>query len=113
MASVPCRPFASVPRLKCRRHHVQVLDATAAHFGDFDNDGDMDVYLAGVSQPNQLWLNNGRGTFASGGQPQRTAPLVTRSLLRASCAGVSRMSTLRSTYSATVSVSASARRPTG
>ncbi len=34
-----------------------------ADWGDFDNDGDMDIYLANSNAPNQLFKNNGDGTF--------------------------------------------------
>ena len=30
---------------------------------DYDNDGDMDLYVANNSQPNALYLNKGNGTF--------------------------------------------------
>ena len=42
--------------------------------GDFDADGDLDIFVAGnFSQstgatPNQLWRNNGDGTFSMGPQ---------------------------------------------
>jgi hypothetical protein len=32
-------------------------------WGDFDNDGDMDLYLGHSNGPNQLFQNNGNGTF--------------------------------------------------
>jgi hypothetical protein len=32
-------------------------------FGDYDNDGDVDVYVANDTEPNNLWRNNGQGTF--------------------------------------------------
>ena len=32
-------------------------------YADFDNDGEMDLYLVNNSQPNALYLNKGNGTF--------------------------------------------------
>ncbi|MGB0385858.1 MAG: FG-GAP repeat domain-containing protein [Ardenticatenaceae bacterium] len=44
--------------------------------GDLDGDGDLDAFVAGanrdtegVGEPNQVWLNDGRGTFSNSGQP--------------------------------------------
>ncbi|NNF16001.1 MAG: CRTAC1 family protein, partial [Gammaproteobacteria bacterium] len=34
---------------------------------DFDSDGDTDIYVANDQTANQLWLNQGDGTFAEGG----------------------------------------------
>jgi len=31
--------------------------------GDFDSDGDMDIYVANDQMPNQLWMNQGNGRF--------------------------------------------------
>jgi hypothetical protein len=46
-----------------------VTDAGAAHgcaWGDFDNDGDLDVYVArDATQQNRYYRNNGNGTFTS------------------------------------------------
>jgi len=35
---------------------------------DIDGDGDLDVFVANVSQPAALWLNNGAGVFADSSQ---------------------------------------------
>jgi hypothetical protein len=32
-------------------------------WGDYDNDGDSDLYLSNLGQPNRLYRNNGNGTF--------------------------------------------------
>jgi hypothetical protein len=42
---------------------VTVLYTWAADWGDFDNDGDMDIYLVNSNGVNQLFKNNGNGTF--------------------------------------------------
>ena len=33
-------------------------------WGDYDNDGDLDLYLANYGQANKLFRNDGGGTFA-------------------------------------------------
>ncbi|MEM7396621.1 MAG: FG-GAP-like repeat-containing protein, partial [Verrucomicrobiota bacterium] len=35
---------------------------------DLDEDGDLDAYVANNAQPNSVWLNDGHGIFADGGQ---------------------------------------------
>ena len=42
-------------------------------FGDFDSDGDLDVYVANDSEPNQLFRNDGDWTFADVGVQARVA----------------------------------------
>lgn len=32
-------------------------------WGDLDNDGDLDLYIGNINQPNKLYQNNGNGTF--------------------------------------------------
>jgi predicted nucleotidyltransferase len=36
--------------------------------GDVDGDGDLDIVEGNSGQPNQVWLNDGTGTFADSGQ---------------------------------------------
>jgi len=41
---------------------INSIGGTGASWGDYDNDGDSDLFLTGVSR-NQLYRNNGDGTF--------------------------------------------------
>jgi len=41
--------------------------------GDYDGDGDVDLYVANDGLPNQLWINNGDGTFTDRGLITGTA----------------------------------------
>lgn len=43
-----------------------VIANTGATWADFDGDGFPDVFLAGEAGTNQLWWNNGNGTFTNG-----------------------------------------------
>ncbi|MCG8420659.1 MAG: CRTAC1 family protein [Proteobacteria bacterium] len=38
-------------------------ESTGVCYGDIDNDGDQDLYVLGMSEPNRLLENNGNGTF--------------------------------------------------
>ena len=42
-----------------------INDATAATWGDFDNDGDIDVFVVHPYEQNALYVNNGNGSFIS------------------------------------------------
>ena len=42
---------------------IQAQDSSGVCFGDLDNDGDNDLYVTGIAQPNVLFRNNGNGTF--------------------------------------------------
>ena len=42
---------------------AQVGKARGIGWADYDNDGDLDIYLANADQPNQLYENNGSGIF--------------------------------------------------
>jgi len=35
--------------------------------GDLDGDGDLDAWVANLSQANRVWLNDGSGTFTDSG----------------------------------------------
>ncbi|MBK9050309.1 MAG: VCBS repeat-containing protein [Chloroflexi bacterium] len=50
-------------------------DSWGVALGDLDGDGDLDAFVAtvcmldnGQPQPNEVWLNDGRGRFVSNGQ---------------------------------------------
>jgi len=64
--------------------HLKFVDVTAASriaprgygmgvaAGDVDNDGHVDLYLTKFNAPNELWHNNGDGSFADRSAPSRT-----------------------------------------
>ena len=45
---------------------------TAGAWGDYDNDGDLDLYVVNESGPNRLFRNNGNGTFTDVAVASRT-----------------------------------------
>jgi tetratricopeptide (TPR) repeat protein len=42
---------------------VNAAFAKGAAWGDFDDDGDLDLYVSNMKNPNRLYRNNGNGTF--------------------------------------------------
>ncbi|MCA9318003.1 MAG: VCBS repeat-containing protein, partial [Planctomycetes bacterium] len=58
----------------CGVHHRTgepgCFQSTMASFGDLDGDGDLDLYLArsNGNNPDEIWFNNGSGTFTNSGQ---------------------------------------------
>ncbi len=59
--------------------HDQNLSSASVHvhdlaLGDVDGDGDLDAFMAVASgDPNQVWLNDGTGTFSDSGQHLRSS----------------------------------------
>ena len=43
-------------------------DTRAVPLGDVDNDGDLDIYFANYQARDELWLNDGTGTFSKSSQ---------------------------------------------
>jgi len=41
--------------------------STGVALGDLDHDGDVDAFVTNNGEANRVWLNNGNGTFSSGG----------------------------------------------
>ncbi|RKZ78144.1 MAG: hypothetical protein DRR19_26920 [Candidatus Parabeggiatoa sp. nov. 1] len=43
------------------------FSSTSVTLGDLDGDGDLDAWVANLSQANRVWLNDGSGTFTDSG----------------------------------------------
>ena len=54
------------------KQSIQTESGYSAAFGDFDDDGDLDVMIANLKYsggvPNAVWLNDGSGAFTDSGQ---------------------------------------------
>lgn len=70
------------------------LDTHGATWADFDNDGDLDLYLSSeplgqaspyFNYPNEFFRNNGDGTFSEIAQQIGVTPLLTRALPSRGC----------------------------
>ncbi|MCA9351639.1 VCBS repeat-containing protein, partial [Patescibacteria group bacterium] len=44
----------------------------AVDMSDYDNDGDLDIYVANLAGANKLYLNNGSGSFTPKSTPDAT-----------------------------------------
>jgi hypothetical protein len=51
----------------------------AGVWGDYDNDGDRDLFVTSPSLPNKLYRNNGNGTFTDVSSPAGIRPVVVNS----------------------------------
>ena len=49
---------------------LQIINSTSLAemgVGDLDNDGDLDVFVANMDQPNEIWINAGDGNLIDSG----------------------------------------------
>ncbi len=59
-------PFEFEDVTKKANVEVDGTFSKGATFVDFDNDGDLDLYVCNLDSPNRLFINQGNGTFTEG-----------------------------------------------